>query len=289
MTTSPVAPSRRAHQRGRLPWLALAWITTLALCAPAPATARERGGDGRFERRGSAHFLLLQDVTFDRRSGGSQAENRFEREVLDVLERAYRTLSDTLGMRPPSDIVVHVYDAATFDARFARLFGFRAAGFFDGTIHVRGGPNVDARLVAVLYHEYVHAVIDSQGGSNVFPSWLNEGMAEYFEGLAIGKRGLAPGERAYLARAAAAGVQVSLLDLSRPFSMAHLTDERAGVAYLTSLGAVDFLLRAGGGMRDFRRFVERALKSRNVERSLDNTYRMRTGDLDAAFSNELLR
>jgi hypothetical protein len=261
--------------------------TAIVLATAAPVAARERGGDGRFERRGSAHFVLLQDVTFARR-GTAQAEQRFERQVLVVLEDAYRVLSDTLGMRPPSDVVVYIYDAAAFDARFAQLFGFRAAGFFDGSIHVRGGPSVDARLVGVLHHEYVHAVIAAQGGSAVFPSWLNEGMAEYFEALALGRRGLAPSQRAYLARAAASGAWIPLLDLSRPFSMAHLTDAQAGLAYLASFGAVDFLVRQGG-MRELRRLCERALQSRNVERALDKTYRMRTVDLDAALTAELIR
>ena len=262
-------------------------VAALCLAGPIqPVAARDRGGDGKFERRGSAHFVLLQDVRFDSR-GASQAEDRFERDVLAVLESAYRVMSDTLGLRPPSDVVVRVYDARFFDQQFAQLFGFRAAGFFDGSIHVRGGPAVDARLVRVLHHEYVHAVIDAAGGTLSFPTWLNEGMAEYFESLAVGKRGLSFGERAVLARAAAQGAWISLAAMSRPFAMAHLSDQQAGIAYLQSFAAVDHLVRREG-MSDFRRFCERTLQSRSVERSLARTYRVRSPELEQQLIAELL-
>jgi len=52
------------------------------------AGAADRGADGRYDERRSSHFVLLQDVDIDRRSGW-RGSRRFEIEVLDVLEAAF--------------------------------------------------------------------------------------------------------------------------------------------------------------------------------------------------------
>ena len=51
------------------------------------------------------------------------------------------------------------------------IFGFRAAGFFDGSVHVRGVPRIDERLVRTLHHEYTHAALHSVS-ADAFPAWL---------------------------------------------------------------------------------------------------------------------
>ena len=246
--------------------------------------ARERGGDGRFDQRRSSHFILQQDVAIDRRSGGNGAR-AFERDVLDVLENAYGRISDQLGLRPPSDVLVRIYDARNFDAQFASLFGFRAAGFFNGTIHVRGNPGVDAGLVRTLHHEYVHSVIHSAGGAGLYPAWLNEGLAEYMEATALGKRYLTPGEHAALVNAAFRSGWVPIAQLSGP-SLAHFDQQSAGIAYLESYALVDHLARREG-MDQLRRFNERLLKTRNLETSLRRIYRLSSSDLERALIEEL--
>ena len=93
--------------------VALALLQMLVLSAGA-AWGSERGADGKFDHRSSAHFELYQDVAIDR-SSGFHGSRRFEQQVLAELERAYDSLDQLLGLRPNRRIEVVIYDAGVFD------------------------------------------------------------------------------------------------------------------------------------------------------------------------------
>ena len=146
-------------------------LTSLALalaCLAGFADARDRGADGTWSTRRSSHFELHQDVALDRYSGptGSRA---FELAVLETLESAHDRVREGIGVEPQARVQVFVYDPAAFDGAFVARFGFRAAGFWDGAIHVRGGTQLDARLAATLVHEYTHAARVSPMPSDTRP------------------------------------------------------------------------------------------------------------------------
>ncbi len=166
----------------------IALAVSVAVAADA-ANAAGRGADGNFDRRTSAHFVLYQDVDIDM-TGGFRGSRRFEQGVLDVLEDAYELLDRTLGLRPGRKIEVIVYDPGIFDREFSRRFRFAAAGFYARVIRVRGDTQVHTGLVRVLNHELVHAALDAAAPSLIFPAWLNEGLAEWFEARSVGKRHL---------------------------------------------------------------------------------------------------
>ncbi len=264
----------------------VAIASALALAAPGAGRARERGPDGRFERRTSAHFVLFEDVGLERWSGRGGARE-FERQVLAVLENAYDRVGDALRLRPALPVRVVVYDPGDFDARFAGGFGFRAAGFFDGTIHVRGSPHLDGRLVRTLHHEFVHAALAAEAPSLILPAWVNEGLAEWFENLALGKRRLSAGEYAVLRDGARRGLLPTLPVLSsRSFS--HQSEGEAALSYLWSYAAIEHLSRRHGD-RGLERFVSRLLRSRDLNASLRKVFGSSTAELDAALRAELGR
>jgi hypothetical protein len=264
-------PTRTRALRG------LALLVAIAL--PGAAAARDRGADGVFERRTSSHFELYEDVDIDHWSGpdGTRA---FETAVLDVLENAYDRVAKILDLRPAGRQRVVVYDAADFDARFARSFGFRAAGFFDGAIHVRGGVQVDARLARTLHHEYVHSALAASVPAHALPAWVNEGLAEWFENLAVGKRALSAGEAAFLADAARRGLLGPLAALGGA-SFAHQDGATAAVSYVHAYAALDHLARRKGD-RGLRDFVRTLVRTRDVEAALRRVYSLDTASLDAA-------
>jgi hypothetical protein len=59
-----------------------------------------------------------------------------------------------------------------------------SAGYFDGKVRipVRGLTRLDTHIEATLRHELTHAFLYSRAGSDC-PRWLQEGMAEYCEGV----------------------------------------------------------------------------------------------------------
>jgi hypothetical protein len=242
--------------------------------------ANGSGADGSFERRESFHFTLYQDVAIDE-YGGFNGSRRFEQDLLKQLEDAFDRLDRILGLRPERKLDVHVWDPELFDRRFAGLFRFPAAGFYGGSIHVRGDTQVTPALVQVLHHELVHAAFDAEAPRFVLPAWLNEGAAEWFEARALGKRGLSASERQALAAAARRGELFSLDQLSGA-SFAGFSPNAARVAYLESYGFVGYLVDAYGEKK-FNQFWSALLDSKSLERASRRAYGRDFEDVEAGY------
>ena len=168
-------------------------------------------------------------------------------EVLVHLERTYESLRVWFGIDPVRDhgrapFRVVLYNQEEFD----RLTGLGdwAGGVFDGIVRVsiedlaQDAP----RWRGILTHELVHAFVQECGGPLV-PGWLNEGLAQLFEG---------PPERVASVQAALAGVELfslaelqgSLLSWRDPASIARAYAESlAFVAYLQSTYSDEVLRR----------------------------------------------
>jgi hypothetical protein len=140
------------------------------------------------------------------------------------------------------------------------------------------------QLSRVLHHELVHAALDAAAPSLIFPGWVNEGGAEWFEARAHGKRGLSSGERVALARLAEAGALFGLESLNTQ-SFAGMGAERARIAYLQSYALIDYLVRSFGE-RKLANFYAELMRSRNLERALDRVYRLDSRSLEARFLAE---
>jgi len=262
----------------------LALFTLLfAFTASAPL-ARDRGADGNWSTRRSSHFELFQDVALARYSGpdGSRA---FEIAVLAALESAHERVREGLGVEPRARTRVFVYDPVVFDASYSARFGFRAAGFWDGAIQVRGGTQVDARLVGTLVHEYLHAALVSLAPGQVWPAWLNEGLAELFERAALGQSRPSAREHAELQAAIAQKAWLPLPALGGP-TFAGLDEPTARLAYLESYACVEQMLRRYGRER-VERLVEELARTRLLERALQRALRIDLAELEAQLVAEL--
>lgn len=255
----------------------------LALAAGV-AFARDRGADGKWSTRRSSHFELFQDVALERYSGpdGSRA---FETAVLSTLESAHTRVRDGLGVEPRNRVRVYVYDPDVFDTAFSSRFGFRAAGFWDGAIQVRGGTRMSAQLVGTLTHEYVHAALGSLAPPEIWPAWLNEGLAELFERAALGRVQLTAHEDAELRGALARGEWLPLASLGGP-SFSRLGQADAQLAYLESFACAEHMLRRYGREK-VERLVEELAKTRLLERALQRALRTDLASLEADVVAEL--
>lgn len=266
--------------------LRLAALLALLVAIPASTARGERGADGRFDARRSSHFDLYQDVDIDE-TGGFHGSRRFEEELLDALEGAYARIGDLLGLRPARRIQVQVYDARVFDASFAPIFRFPAAGFYAGVIRVRAGTSLDHALLRCLRHELVHAALDQQAPSLRLPGWLNEGLAEWFEARLDGARGLELWQAQALGEVARRGALFSLAELSVP-AFGGFGPQAAALAYTQSHAFVAWLV-GSRNERELARFVRELLDSGDLSRSLRRVYRSDLADLEGRFAAELSR
>ncbi len=131
-----------------------------------------------YNKESSSHFTIYYD---------GYAHGGIDRQVISILEDAYRSVGKGLDYYPPEAVTVILYGNKDF-FDITRTPSW-TSGYYDGKIRipVKGLENQSGQLRRVLYHEYAHAVIRSITKS--CPLWINEGLAEYFSAGDQGKTG----------------------------------------------------------------------------------------------------
>ncbi len=135
---------------------------------------RERAVERAFSLEQTAHFVLKYRGT---------GEEDGRRAILGVLERLYADIGSRLGHHPAEKIIVILYPEERFQ-EVTRTHDW-VSGLFDGKIRLPAGT-VSARgelLERLLAHEYAHAAVH-QASRGRAPRWLQEGLAQHFEGAA---------------------------------------------------------------------------------------------------------
>ena len=127
--------------------------------------------EGGFARIVTPHFIVKC----------SEAQRGSLKGLADRLEALSRRIGQRLPYRSREAIIVILYTDRHFQ-EFTDSPSW-AAGLFDGKIHVAAqrvllaSPEADAALA----HEYAHALVHRLAGGHA-PTWLDEGLALYFEG-----------------------------------------------------------------------------------------------------------
>lgn len=95
-------------------------------------------------------------------------------DVMESAENAWRFLKSQLGMEPYQTVNILLGGNANAP--------HWAAATFDGQVHLPLDPAIDpGRREVILRHELTHAFLADAGAGQV-PLWLNEGLAQYFQG-----------------------------------------------------------------------------------------------------------
>lgn len=173
--------------------------------------------------------------------------------VADAVAIA-KVLRGVLGIRTDGGLRLTVLLAGS-DAAFEQAIGQprgRRAGVYMGArrqIVVRTQPD-EARTLAVLRHEIAHALVHEWIGR--LPDALNEGLAEYFEELAVQGMGGTVDTRGYAARLRTAALGGAPgMALRRLLALGY--DDFHGHAearhYTWSLGLVSALMADSDGVR----------------------------------------
>ena len=158
-------------------------------------------------------------------------------EILETLEDAYLEVGSELAYYPDVRVPVLLYKHRDY-ADVTRSPEW-AGAVYDGKIRLplAGIQAVDKRLVAILYHEYMHVLVHFMAGGNV-PVWLNEGLAE------IAGRRINATPLADLTAAAESGQLLDWRTLTNPFS--GLPVYRIPLAYEQSYSLASFMVENYG-------------------------------------------
>ncbi len=223
----------------------------------------------------SANFRL----TYDHRLAGRAYGDR----VIHLLEGVRAELAESIGRTLSAPLDVKLYTRAQYlDAHRSR-FPFATVGFYDGSIHLVTARHPRTELLALLTHEYAHALFrDALGGDQ--PFFLNEGIAEREETVVRGRVGLVRGEWWKLVDAIRAGEWIPLGKLVPGFG--GLEGSRALLAYLESRAAVQLLEDRRPGV--IARWLSRCGEGDPWELALVEETGWSVGTLDRALRAEVL-
>jgi tetratricopeptide (TPR) repeat protein len=157
------------------------------------------------------------------------AEQSLARQATDVFNTEFFRIANKLGEYPPNTIVAVLYTEQQFrDLTRAPAW---AGGQYDGRIRipVAGASQQPELFEKVLTHELTHAIVAGIAPNGV-PAWLNEGLAQYFDGTDVSTAAR---------RMKALGRSIPLKRLEGSFG--RLSAAEAQVAYDESLIAVNVI------------------------------------------------
>ena len=132
-------------------------------------------------------------------------------------------------------------------------------------------------LRRLLYHEYTHAVVLSI--TPRVPTWLNEGLAQYFEGKELDDR-----QKDALGKIARAGKLPSLSNLEGSFM--GLNNNQATYAYLFSLSSVRYMIDTFGMYR-VKSVLDELAAGADVAKAVSNGTTLSYEELDRGWKRSL--
>ncbi len=132
---------------------------------------REKSVESAFRTRRKNYFRIRFDKELD---------TAYVNLILNILEDARRSLRNQFGFRSDEIIPVIIYDDRQFKDATAQPHWTQ--GIYDGKIRIRyqDATRDDKNLRQVLFHEYSHAMLYLNIGTNI-PLWFNEGFAQFNE------------------------------------------------------------------------------------------------------------
>ncbi|HEY7172073.1 MAG TPA: tetratricopeptide repeat protein [Vicinamibacterales bacterium] len=178
-----------------------------------------------FEERRSDRFRVMFE---------GRAEEALAADATAILSSAFWRIGETLGAYPSDTVVAILYTEKQF--RDITRAPDWSGGQYDGRIRipVAGAAQQPALFQRVLTHELTHAILAHVAPRGV-PSWLNEGLAQYFDGTSPDQA---------RRRLKASPRRLPLASLERGFD--HLNAADAQMAYDESLLAVGLILERPG-------------------------------------------
>src|SRR5262245_24009496 len=130
-------------------------------------------------------YVTLEEEPFHVRMEAREAKV-YGRDVMQLLQRARKTLGEKYGWMPETPIIVEIFPRPNDFA--VRTFGMPGAsgylGVCFGTVITANSPASQkehpANWQAVLWHEYCH-VVTLELTKHRIPRWLSEGISVYEE------------------------------------------------------------------------------------------------------------
>jgi len=230
---------------------------------------RDKQEEESYKENESRHFTL-------RFSGA--AEPALAKEILRTLEGHYEAISSELNYTTPEAVGVILYTRQAFsDITNAPNW---AGALNDGRLRVpvQGLTSMTPDLSRVLKHELTHSFLEQMTHAKA-PTWLHEGLAQFFEGKRSGLN--------------AAGL-LQIYDAKQGSTLGqlegswmHFSPNAVDFAYAWSLATIEAIV-ATNGIGDVVRILDHIAAGETPETAVQNVVRGGYGDL-MEFTADYLR
>lgn len=186
--------------------------------------------------------------------------------VAERLDRVAEDIGSVIGYHARDRVVVVLHEDRQFRAEHGSAPWVN--GFYDGRIHLSDARVADggAGLVALLRHEYAHAVVRRMSDGRA-PTWLDEGLAVYFE-----RKPARPGK---------SGPPMPLSALHGDFL--GLSKDEARAAYAASYRATRVLIDRYG-LPAVGRLLEALPQAADFPRAFEQVFRAPYHDFEARWA-----
>ncbi|HKC84799.1 MAG TPA: tetratricopeptide repeat protein [Blastocatellia bacterium] len=245
----------------------------------------------------SKHFMLIGDASEKEiRNAGVRLE-QFREAFSQIFSQIFSP--SVINSSVPITVIVFKNDLAykpfkpLYQGKPADVSGHFQSSGDTAYIALAAGRN-EANPYAVIFHEYVHAL--TSGGAlpaplgAPLPTWLNEGLAEYFSTFVV----VSGGKKGRLGAAIASHVKLlrerplipleTLLavDQTSPF---YIESEKKNLFYAESWALTHCLLRAGGRRSQFRQFVNALAQGQSVDESFKRSFQTDYATIEQEMKN----
>ena len=198
----------------------------------------------------SKNFLLIGNA--------SEKEIRKVGTRLEQFRETFRLLFPNTNLTSPiaTNVVVFKSDGSYKNFKPKRADGKideNVAGYFQPgedlnyiTLAVGGD---DSRTYSVIFHEYVHFIVNSNFGKSEVPPWFNEGLAEYYSTFEIKddqevKLGLPLVRHLELLAETSLTPLQTIFNISN-FQLHQMGDHSTGIFYAESWALIHYLVQTG--------------------------------------------
>ncbi len=276
---------------------ALAFAFLVAVSAPFAARPGSAAARDVWLKAQSKHFTLIGDAgEKEIRNVGMRLE-QFREAFSQIFSQIFSP--SVINSSVPITVIVFNNDLAykpfkpLHQGKPADVSGhFQSSG--DVAYIALAAGRDGASPYAVIFHEYVHAL--TSGGAlsaplgSPLPTWLSEGLAEYFSSFVViggGKKGRLGGAIESHARLLRERPLIPLetllaVDQTSPF---YIETDKKSLFYAESWALTHYLLRPNGRRSQFRQFIDALAQGKPADRSFKQAFQTDYATIERELKN----
>ncbi len=237
-------------------------------------------------------WIQVKSKNFFLIGNASEKEIRKVGTRLEQFRETFRNLFRGLALTSniPTNVVVFKSKSSFRDFKPKRADGKIdefIAGYFQAGEDVNyialSMEGEDADTFELIFHEYVHFIIETTFGKSEIPPWFNEGLAEYYSTFGITddikvKLGLPQSQHLWLLK------QTKLMPLDQLFGISNRQllqtgDHSRSIVYAQSWALLHYLIQGGKGAA-LDTFLQSMLKDVPVEKAVQDAFGMSVAQLE---------